>query len=101
MKETSRVGTNIQDIHVTAEEGFKKVQQTTVSPIQARLPDGVKVRKQYPAEAGTFEMKGDDDNEFLILPVTGAKMEASRDAETMSRSWLLFSAAPTEPGGCL
>ena len=95
MKETSRVGTNIQDIHVTAEEGFKKVQQTTVSPIQARLPDGVKVRKQYPAEAATFEMKGDDDDdEFLILPVTGAKMEASRDAETMKLGRMVPIQAP-------
>ena len=58
------------------------VQQPMVPPIQAPVPGNVTVRKYDPKAAAAIKKKSDDD-QFLISPITGEKIPASKAAEHM------------------
>jgi len=58
------------------------VQQPMAPPIQAPVPGNVTVRKYDPKAAAAIKKKTDDD-QFLISPITGEKIPASRAAEHM------------------
>jgi len=58
------------------------VQQPMAPPIQAPLPGNVTVRKYDPKAAAAIKKRTDDD-QFLISPITGEKIPASKAAEHM------------------
>jgi len=90
--------TNVQDMEEdSSEEGSDEeggparmkqvmaappVQQPMAPPIQAPVPGNVTVRKYDPKAAAAIKKKTDDD-QFLISPITGEKIPASKAAEHM------------------